>query len=181
MTLEAFPVAHPRAYVRPGSFAESRTDRRTGARSRHGAVDIGAPEGAVIVSASSGRVVRVLDDATSNCGFGVIVRDRASGRRYTYCHMMAIPPLREGETVQPGQLLGYVGSTGRSDGPHLHIQAVDLRTGERVDLTPELLELQRIARGRPASAAPPAPRRSGGGGGFLLVLAVLWAIKGSRA
>lgn len=177
--LEAFPVVHPRAYVRAASFGETRLDRRTGQRVPHGAVDIGAPAGSVIVSATPGRVLRVLDDATRECGFGVVIRDRANHRLYTYCHMGAIPPVTEGETVQPGQLLGYVGSTGRSTGPHLHLKAIDTRTGERIDLTRDLLDLQRIARGqstRPRDGASPAPRR-GGGNGFFWLLGVAWLLR----
>lgn len=178
-TMQAFPVVHARAYVRTSSYSEPRTDRRTGARVPHHAVDIGAPEGAVIVAASGGRVVRVLDNAERECGFGVVIRDRPSHRLYTYCHMMAIPPLQEGETIEPGELLGYVGSTGRSTGPHLHLRVIDTRTGAPVDVTQELVALQRQARGQ-SPARRQAPPSRGRSNGFLWLLGVAWLLRRSR-
>jgi murein DD-endopeptidase MepM/ murein hydrolase activator NlpD len=87
-------------------------------RKMHNGVDLAARHGAPIVAAASGRAVF----AGWRGGYGrQIAIEHADGVRTTYSHMsrMAAAP---GADVRQGQVIGYVGSTGLSTGPHLHYE-----------------------------------------------------------
>lgn len=84
----------------------------------HGGVDFGARWGTPIVAAADGRVV----GAGWNGGYGRQVRIAHSGGVETsYSHMSSIAAA-PGAVVRQGQLIGHVGSTGFSTGPHLHYE-----------------------------------------------------------
>ncbi|HEX7854269.1 MAG TPA: peptidoglycan DD-metalloendopeptidase family protein [Sphingobium sp.] len=84
----------------------------------HAGVDFGAPWGSPIYAASSGRVVF----AGRHGGHGNYVKiDHGSGIDTGYGHMSRIAAYA-GEMVRQGQVIGYVGSTGLSTGPHLHYE-----------------------------------------------------------
>lgn len=84
----------------------------------HQGIDFGAPMGAPIVAATDG----VVGFAGRHGGHGNYVRLNHSGGIATgYAHMSRIVAKR-GEKVRQGQLIGYVGSTGLSTGPHLHYE-----------------------------------------------------------
>ena len=88
------------------------------ARSRqfHSGLDIGAPMGAPVRAAMSGRVSQVgYDDSFGN--YAVI--SHHSGYRTFYAHMSEVKT-RAGAFVETGERIGDVGSTGLSTGPHLH-------------------------------------------------------------
>lgn len=154
----------------------------------HAGVDLFARAGTTIVSPVDGTVFRTLDDASRNCGFGVII-DSSDGYRWTLCHFGAMPTVEQGEHVEAGDALGVVGNSGnaRDTGPHLHIHATD--HGEPADVTGALadaLERERATRvpGRdvPAAARPQAPRASSsrGAGVALLMAAGLWLAHRNR-
>ncbi|MFT3978009.1 MAG: peptidoglycan DD-metalloendopeptidase family protein, partial [Sphingomonas bacterium] len=82
----------------------------------HKGMDIGAPYGSPIHAAVDGVVVQ----AGRAGGYGNFVKLKHNGGIATgYGHMSRIA-VRAGQRVQRGQLIGYVGSTGLSTGPHLH-------------------------------------------------------------
>jgi murein DD-endopeptidase MepM/ murein hydrolase activator NlpD len=84
----------------------------------HRGLDIGAPSGTPIVAAIDGTVAR----AGWAGGYGNQVRlDHAGGLGTSYSHMSRIA-VAPGTRVRQGQLIGYVGSTGMSTGPHLHYE-----------------------------------------------------------
>lgn len=84
----------------------------------HQGVDFGAPSGAPIVAAAAGRV----DFAGYHGGHGNYVRiAHNKGLATAYGHMSRFA-VRNGQTVAQGQVIGYVGSTGLSTGPHLHYE-----------------------------------------------------------
>lgn len=83
---------------------------------RHRGLDIAAPAGTPVRAAADGQVV--LARSYRKHGKTVVV-DHGSGITSFYIHMSAIAA-REGETVRRGEMLGRVGSTGVSTGPHLH-------------------------------------------------------------
>lgn len=96
-------------------------------RNSHSGLDIAVPQGTP-VKASADGVVTIVGDYFFN-GKTVFV-DHGQGLISMYCHLSAIDVLK-GQTVSRGEVLGKVGSTGRSTGPHLH-WTVSLNT-QRVD------------------------------------------------
>ena len=86
----------------------------------HRGVDFAAPRGTPIYAAGNGVVVR----SGRNGAYGKYIRIRHNSRYSTaYAHMRAINrSARRGKRVKQGQIIGYVGSTGRSTGPHLHYE-----------------------------------------------------------
>lgn len=111
---------------------------RSPERPTHNGVDLGAPRGEPILAASAGEVVRVVCNArtaagrplscdvdgnpdTMGCGWYVEIA-HAESILTRYCHMGKRPEVSVGDTVAAGDLLGYVGSSGRSSGPHLHLE-----------------------------------------------------------
>jgi murein DD-endopeptidase MepM/ murein hydrolase activator NlpD len=95
----------------------------------HQGVDLAAPYGTPIVAAEDG-VVRF---AGWHGGHGNFVQiAHAGGMGTGYGHMSAYV-VRSGESVQAGQLIGYVGSTGLSTGPHCHFEVY--QSGVPIDPT----------------------------------------------
>lgn len=90
-------------------------------------VDIAAPVGTPIVAAAAGDVIIALEGGW-NGGYGtyVVVR-HGDGTQTLYAHMSSTAVGKE-QHVNQGQVIGYVGNTGRSSGPHLHFE---IRGGPR--------------------------------------------------
>ncbi len=86
----------------------------------HAGVDFGVPQGTPIRAAGSG-VVKI---AGRHGAFGIAVEIKHNDRYETlYAHMSKLAAgIRRGTKVNQGQIIGYVGSTGRSTGPHLHYE-----------------------------------------------------------
>lgn len=86
----------------------------------HLGVDYAARRGTPIVAAGSGRVIH----AGRLGAYGKLVKIRhADGYETRYAHMKSFRRgIRRGKYVKKGQTIGYVGSTGRSTGPHLHFE-----------------------------------------------------------
>jgi len=93
----------------------------------HDGVDLGAPAGTPIVAAADGRVV----SAGWAGGYGRAVQIAHTGGVATrYGHMSRIAAYA-GEQIRKGDVIGYVGSTGLSTGPHLHFEV--LKNGRPVN------------------------------------------------
>jgi murein DD-endopeptidase MepM/ murein hydrolase activator NlpD len=86
----------------------------------HTGVDFGAPVGTPIFAAGAGKVVM----AGRNGGYGIFVKLQHTAQIGTgYGHMSRLGPgIRPGVMVRQGQVIGFVGSTGLSTGPHLHYE-----------------------------------------------------------
>ena len=108
----------------------------------HKGVDFAAPRGTPIVAAGSG----VVREARWKGSYGRYIRIRHNATYDTaYAHMARIAPhISTGSRVQQGEIIGYVGSTGRSTGAHLHYEilvnnrqvnpmTVRLPTGKQID------------------------------------------------
>lgn len=93
----------------------------------HGGIDLAARYGTEVPAAADGTVVSAGEQG--GYGLTVVVKHR-DGFQTRYAHLSAID-VREGDPVSKGALLGRVGSTGRSTGPHLHFEV--LQGGERID------------------------------------------------
>lgn len=85
-------------------------------RAPHNGVDFGAPEGAPVVAPADARVAMSTDLYFSG---GTIILDHGAGLHTTYFHLSRLD-VAAGDVVRTGQVIGGVGSTGRSTGPHLH-------------------------------------------------------------
>ena len=112
-------------------------------RHMHTGMDFTAKKGTEVYATGDG-VVQVLENKAWGYGKSVVI-DHGYGYQTRYAHLSAIG-VTEGQKVTRGQLIGLVGSTGRSTGPHLHYEVV--KNGEKVnpiayyhsDLTPDQYE-----------------------------------------
>lgn len=103
-----------------GSFIWPTTGRITQwPWARHVAIDLGTPTGTPIYAADAGYVV---ESGWSGVGYGqYVLLDHGTGFRTLYAHMSK-RLVQRGQTVEKGQKIGLVGSTGNSTGPHLHFE-----------------------------------------------------------
>ena len=114
-----FPVVGPHTFGGDGSKFGADRD---GGKRRHQGQDVSAPEGTPMVAARGG-VVRFTGDQPSGAGVYVVITGAGEGRDYVYMHLVQGSLLvRKGQTVRTGQLIGKVGNTGASSGPHLHFE-----------------------------------------------------------
>jgi len=141
-----------------------------GYRRMHSGLDFRARHGTPIYAATDGTV----NYAGRNGGYGNYVRIRHAGNLATgYAHMSRIA-VRNGEQVRRGQVIGYVGSTGLSTGPHLHyemyrggqkidpasvrfVNRAQLSASEMANFREQLVRLQMIEPGAALADLPPDP------------------------
>lgn len=116
-----------RASYRLSSYYGWRSSPFSGGRSFHSGVDMAASQGTRIYAALSGRVTFAGYNATY--GNYVIVTHH-SGYQTLYGHMTSYT-VKVGEYVDTNKLIGYVGSTGLSTGPHLHFTV--MKNGKTVN------------------------------------------------
>lgn len=90
----------------------------TGVPKLHGGTDFGAPMGAPIPSQTGGTVSFA---GWNSGGFGNLVKVKQGMWEMFYAHMSKVL-VRAGQSVKKGDILGNVGSTGASTGPHLHYE-----------------------------------------------------------
>ncbi len=144
-----------------------------GFNAMHKGVDFAAPKGTPIIAAGSG----VVREAGWKGSFGRYIRIKHNATYDTaYAHMSRIAPhITAGSRVKQGEIIGYVGSTGRSTGAHLHYEilvnnrqvnpmTVRLPTGKQIDPVylddfkrqVQMVEAEVLARGtqRFAAAVP---------------------------
>ena len=84
----------------------------------HSGIDLAAPAGTQVRSATAG-VARIAFDP-AGAGLYVTVMDGARVR-ILYCHLSSAL-VHQGEAVQPGEVIGLVGATGLTTGPHVHLE-----------------------------------------------------------
>ena len=99
-----------------------RTDPITGETSYHSGTDIALPEGTPILAAADGTVTiaNALDSWGGSYGYHVKL-DHGGGLTTLYAHCSRIC-VTAGQQVTAGQVIAYVGQTGRATGPHLHFE-----------------------------------------------------------
>jgi murein DD-endopeptidase MepM/ murein hydrolase activator NlpD len=95
----------------------------------HRGADFGAGRGTPIMAAGNGTI----EMAARNGAYGNYVRIRHTSEYKTaYAHMKGFAKnIRKGKRVKQGQIIGYVGTTGRSTGPHLHYEV--LKNGRQIN------------------------------------------------
>jgi murein DD-endopeptidase MepM/ murein hydrolase activator NlpD len=96
-----------------------RTDPFTKARKMHEGMDFTAKTGTPIYATGDGVVARA-DNTASGFGNHIVIR-HGFGYETLYGHLSRYK-CRVGQRIQRGDVIGYVGSTGRSEGPHLHYE-----------------------------------------------------------
>ena len=107
-----------------------RTHPVLGGRRAHKGIDLGSPTGTPVYATADGFVAK----AERFSSYGNYIQIEHGGDLETrYAHLSGYA-VAAGERVVKGQLIGYVGSTGRSTGPHLHYEV--RVAGEAVDPTP---------------------------------------------
>lgn len=124
-------------YRKPLAFQAARISSPFGKRRHpilrdlriHWGIDYAAPRGTAIFAAGDG----VVQVAKYNGAYGNYIKIRHNGEFSTaYGHMKGFAKgIRSGTRVKQGQVIGYVGTTGRSTGPHLHYEVV--QKGKRVN------------------------------------------------
>lgn len=129
--LEAIPAIQPvrnENLTRMASGYGYRTDPFTKARKFHFGMDFTAPRGTPIYATGNGIVKRADNSAS---GYGKHIRiDHGYGYMSLYAHLYKYN-VRVNQRVKRGDLIGYVGSTGRSEAPHLHYEV--FKDGERIN------------------------------------------------
>ncbi|MFQ6539037.1 M23 family metallopeptidase [Aphanothece stagnina] len=154
--LGAFPVAQFAGYT---SAFGMRVHPLAGDRRPHYGLDIAAPMGSPIRSWWAGVVQEVINDG--GCGVGLVIR--SGGYEHIYCHLSGRAVgdvyqsgsvrLATGIGVRTGQVIGHVGMSGSTTGPHLHW---GLRHGGHW-IDPAKV-LRAMARARRSPKAAPRPR-----------------------
>jgi murein DD-endopeptidase MepM/ murein hydrolase activator NlpD len=118
-SLKRTPINNARV---TSNFSAKRKHPVLGFTRAHKGVDFRAGTGTPIPSAGAGRVVKRATDR----GYGNYIRIRHNGSYETvYAHMSRFAKgVTVGTAVRQGQVIGYVGSTGLSTGPHLHYEII---------------------------------------------------------
>ncbi len=129
--LEAIPAIQPvrnEDLTRMASGYGWRSDPFTKARKFHYGMDFTAPRGTPVYASGDG-VVRRADNGAS--GYGKHIRiDHGYGYISLYAHLSKYN-VKKGQMVKRGDLIGFVGSTGRSQAPHLHYEV--FKDSERIN------------------------------------------------
>ena len=121
------PDTHIPGTVRVTSSRGPRSDPIDGDWKDHKGIDISAPIGTPVITTADGTVVYAgaadpgVDHLRSLLGTHVVVEHGETGFVTLYAHLSRAD-VKEGQTLESGDPIGQVGSTGRSTGPHLHYQ-----------------------------------------------------------
>jgi len=120
--LEAIPAIQPvknEDLKRMASGYGMRSDPFTKVRKMHWGMDFSAPKGTPVYATGDGVVVRADEGAT---GYGKHIRiDHGYGYVSLYAHLFKYN-VKKNQKVKRGELIGFVGSTGRSEAPHCHYE-----------------------------------------------------------
>jgi murein DD-endopeptidase MepM/ murein hydrolase activator NlpD len=137
--IDLVPVAAPARNARLSSRFGNRRDPFTRRSAFHSGIDYAAPTGTPVYAPADGVVTR----ARRTGGYGLMIElDHAHGLSTRFAHLsrMLVSP---GTQVRRGDVIGRIGSTGRSTGPHLHYE---VRRGTRaIDPMPFVRAGQRIS------------------------------------
>lgn len=100
----------------PGGSVKSQ-----GFHDKYQAQDLAAPIGRKIVASSAGRVIKATSDGSWGGGYGNMVLIDDGRAVVLYAHMSKVS-VTTGQTVAQGEKIGEIGVTGRTTGPHLHLE-----------------------------------------------------------
>jgi murein DD-endopeptidase MepM/ murein hydrolase activator NlpD len=125
-----FPLAIPAPIT---SLFGWRTHPISGDRRFHSGIDFGAPMGTPVLAAYAGQVA--IADWLGGYGLTVVLEHAQGSAETLYGHLSELF-VKEGEEVKQGDVIGLVGSTGNSTGPHLHFELRELTREGWVALDP---------------------------------------------
>ncbi|MEY8020905.1 M23 family metallopeptidase [Muriicola sp. SD30] len=129
--LAAIPAIQPvnnENLTRMASGYGWRSDPFTKARKMHWGMDFTAPKGVPIYATGDGTVSRADNRAS---GYGKHIRiEHGYGYMSLYAHLSKYN-VKKGQKVKRGDLIGFIGSTGRSEAPHLHYEV--WKDGDRIN------------------------------------------------
>ncbi|CAM4464850.1 M23 family metallopeptidase [Paenibacillus macerans] len=131
-SISGTPSEWPTLSTRLTSNFGYRTDPFSGRAAFHAGIDIGGKLGDPVYAAGAGKVITTDKDSSHG---RYIVIEHPGGLQSWYLHLNEIGVI-EGDTVDKGQQIGKLGSSGRSTGPHLHFEIV--KAGKPVDPLPYL-------------------------------------------
>ncbi|MEO1051712.1 MAG: M23/M56 family metallopeptidase [Bacteroidota bacterium] len=130
------PIAEERL-TRLSSNYGMRTHPILKVKKMHHGIDFSAPKGTEVYATADGEIVK-LNKSEVDKGYGKVVMIKHGNVYHTlYAHLNEFVVV-EGERVKKGELIGYVGNTGRSFAPHLHYEV--WKDGERIDPNSTLKE-----------------------------------------
>ncbi len=110
-------IAFPAKGILTSSFG-MRVSPITGVNIMHSGIDIGASAGSNVIAAASGEILQ----ASYMGGYGnAVLIYHGGGLATLYAHLSGFA-VQTGQKVKQGQIIGYVGSTGFTTGPHLHFE-----------------------------------------------------------
>lgn len=135
--LAQFAMPFPASSISSGFGKRSRP--MDGASTNHGGIDFAQPMGAAVKAPQVGVVKSVGFSPTLG---KYVVIDHGAGTQTRYGHLSDNSMVREGDAVAKGDVIGKVGSTGRSTGPHLHYEV--LVNGKKVDPTKGLFPIDEV-------------------------------------
>jgi murein DD-endopeptidase MepM/ murein hydrolase activator NlpD len=117
------PLSVPYSPFKPGSGAQITSGKGYRWGRLHKGYDLAAPSGTPLYAYFPGKVTHIgLNGTASSAGYGnwVVWKDDIYGAYHFFGHMRDRPSVKVGQVINQGTLMGYVGSTGVSTGPHLH-------------------------------------------------------------
>lgn len=156
--LEAVPQVTPTslAMTSVSSGFGYRRDPFTGGAAMHSGLDFRGPIGAPIYAAADG----VVSFVGRKAGYGNVVEiDHGNGLMTRYAHMSRFAA-RVGTRIEAGSVIGAIGNTGRSTGPHLHFEV--RLNGRAVDPRPFLKAAPNVLEKARRSGTAPAEKRARG-------------------
>jgi murein DD-endopeptidase MepM/ murein hydrolase activator NlpD len=98
----------------------------------HRGIDVGAPTGTFIYASASGTILATKTGCKvgqSKCGGGygnMVIIEHKNGTKTLYAHMSKTAAIA-GAKVKQGDIIGYIGSTGKSTGPHIHFEVFNAK------------------------------------------------------
>lgn len=109
-------------FIQPVNTNGAFFNRGFSAASKHYGIDISAPIGTNICAAESGTVIISSYGTSGNGNYITIEHNGNYKTLYAHCKDLFV---KEGDTVEKGELIASVGSTGNSTGPHLHFEIIE--------------------------------------------------------
>ena len=121
--IQCIPAIEPvskKDYSRISSGFGYRIDPHYKIRKMHTGTDFAAPRGTPVYATGNGKIIKAESRSRSGYGKNIVI-DHGYGYKTQYAHLSKLA-VNLGQKVKRGELIGYVGSTGKSTSPHLHYE-----------------------------------------------------------